>query len=185
MMAHSAGPCIFETRALGYLARTADPAPARWFRRYADLYPVFLAPATVTEQMRGYALLAERAEPERLAAIEAARGSYLERLASGAAAVVLAGAAEALVAAQLAVLVPFSPNPPQRKGFLAESRQDRLARWRFEIAIAASALGAGMPLVHDSPADYAPVAGLVERFPERFPGIAPPRFIWVRKLAAA
>lgn len=185
MMAPSASPCIFETAALGYLARTEERGPARWFRRYVDLYPVFLAPATVTEQMRGYALLAEGAVPERLPAIEAARDSYLERLASGAAAVVPTGAAEALVAAQLAVLVPFSPSAPRRKGFFAESRQDRLARWRSQISIAASALAAGMPLVHDSPGDYAPVTALVERFPERFPGVARPRFLWVRKLAAA
>jgi predicted nucleic acid-binding protein len=181
MIRASSEPCLFETHALGYLARS-EGKPARWFRRYAGFYPVFLAAATVTEQVRGYALLLERAGPDRYPAIEAARDAYLERLASGAAAVVPVTAAEALAAAQLAVLIPFSPNPPRRAPFLVESRQDRLARWRAQISIAATALATGMPLIHDSPADYAPATALVERFPERFPGIARPRFVWARRL---
>jgi predicted nucleic acid-binding protein len=183
MIKPSFGPCLFEAQALGYLARSTEK-PARWFRLYLDLFPVFLSAATVAEQMRGYALLLERAEPPRDAAIAVARDRYLERLASGAAVVPPAGAGEALIAAQLMVLAPFSPNPPRRAGFFAESRQDRLARWRSQITTAAAALAAGMPLVHDSPADYGLAAALVERFPARFPGIAKPRFVWARELRA-
>ncbi|HWQ54211.1 MAG TPA: hypothetical protein VN442_11040 [Bryobacteraceae bacterium] len=182
MIKPTAGPCLFETRALGYLARAGGQAPGRWFRRYADLFPVCLAPVTVTDQLRGYTLLLERAEPSRAPMIAAARDRYLEQLASGAAMVLPAGATEALVAAQLAVLVPFSPSPPYRVGSQAESRQDRLARWRSQMAIAAAALARGIPLVHDNPGDFDHLAALVENFPERFPGIGVPAFVWARKL---
>ncbi len=173
------GPFVFETQALAWLARGGG----RWFRKYVDLFPVFVAAATVTEHVRGFALLAERhAETPRGEIIAVARDRYLEQIASGAVQVLPASRTEALVAAQLAVLVPFSPKPPHREGSFVESRPDRLARWRSQISIAAAALAAGMPLIHDSPHDFEPVRKLVEQFPARFPGIAPPRFIAARKL---
>ena len=181
-MKPSAGPFVFETAALGYLARGAEKAAARWFLRYLDLFPVYLSAATVIEQVRGYALLRERAAPGRAAALEAARDAYLDRLASPAVAVLPVTAAEAFLAAQLGVLVPFSPHPPYRQGARVESRPDRLARWRSQILVAATALASGLPLIHRNTRDYGPIRDLVVEFPARFPGIAAPPFVPVERL---
>jgi hypothetical protein len=175
----TAGPFLFEAEALGYLARTTDKTAARWFRRYTDLFPVCVSAATVMVQTRGYALLAERTEPDRFAAIAEAQSRYLDLIASPAIRVLPVGMAEAMVAAQIAVLVPFSPNPPRRSGAAAESRPNRLARWRGQILVAATALANNMPLVHASLQDFDAIRGLVERFPQRFPGVTPQPFVFV------
>ena len=63
-------------------------------------------------------------------------------------------------------------------------RQDRLSRWRFDIMIAATALVNGLPLIHNNPQDFEPLRGLIERMPERFPGVGPLNLISVKRLAA-
>ena len=182
-MKPAAGPFLFETAALGYLARAAEKGAARWFRKYCDLFPVYVSAATVTEQLRGYALLLERAAPHRRTDIEAARDRYLERLASCAVTVVPFNARTAMLAAQLTVLVPFAPHPPYRAAGLVESRPDRLARWRAQVQIAATALGCGMRLIHDNARDYESIRDLVKEFPARFPGVGAPEFLRARSLA--
>jgi predicted nucleic acid-binding protein len=54
---------------------------------------------------------------------------------------------------------------------MAEARQERLARWRFDIIIAATALVAGMPLLHNNAIDFERIRSAIERRPERFPGL--------------
>ena len=53
------------------------------------------------------------------------------------------------------------------------SELERLRRWRFDILIAATALVAGLPLVHHNPEDFESLRRVVERWPDRFPGVGP------------
>jgi predicted nucleic acid-binding protein len=85
--------------------------------------------------------------------------------------------AVAVVAAELMAAVPDPPTPPRRSHKLAESRQERLSRWRFDQMIAATALVARMCLVHNNAADFEPLRMSVERDPERFPGLGPPELV--------
>jgi hypothetical protein len=54
-----------------------------------------------------------------------------------------------------------------------ESRQERLARWRFDGMIAATALVAQMPLIHNNATDFESIRSAIERAPERFPNLGP------------
>jgi hypothetical protein len=48
-----------------------------------------------------------------------------------------------------------------------------LVRWRFDALIAATALVAGMRLVHNNPADFESIRSAIECDPERFPNLGP------------
>jgi DNA repair photolyase len=70
----------------------------------------------------------------------------------------------------------------------AESNATRLARWRFDAIIAATALVSGLPLVHENARDFEAVRHVIARHLERLPGLghltsseAPP---YNRKVAA-
>jgi hypothetical protein len=65
------------------------------------------------------------------------------------------------------------PPPAVSPHRLAESRQERLVRWRFDCMIAATALVAGVALIHHNPADLESIRGAIEMSPERFPGLGP------------
>jgi hypothetical protein len=54
-----------------------------------------------------------------------------------------------------------------------ESRSDRLSRWRFDATIAATALVARAPLIHNNPEDFETIRSAIERSPGRFPGLGP------------
>ena len=82
-------------------------------------------------------------------------------------------AAVAVVAGELMAVVPDPPTSPRRSHKLVESRQERLSRWRFDQMIAATALVAGMRLVHNNAADFESIRISVERAPQRFPGLGP------------
>jgi len=73
--------------------------------------------------------------------------------------------------AELMALCPTPPSPPRRSHPRVESRQERLSRWRFDILIAATAMVTGFPLIHHNPQDFENLRGIIERFPERFPGV--------------
>lgn len=121
------------------------------------------------ERIRGYSLLWRRADEAKREDYEAMRVSYLATLGK----VWPVNAAIAVVAAEIMALLPDPPTPPRRSHRLAESRQDRLVRWRFDGMIAATALVARMPLVHNNAADFEAIRSAIERSPERFPNLGP------------
>jgi len=79
--------------------------------------------------------------------------------------------------------LPQPPTPPKRAHRMAESRQERLARWRFDILIAATALVTTMPLIHDNPEDFEAIRTAIEISPERFPDLGPLNLIRTLRLA--
>jgi hypothetical protein len=139
-----------------------------------SVHPVQTSVIIVLERLRCYALALERVPPQRRSAIEGGRPEYLRSLDTPWTVVVPLMTAM-VVGGQLMVLSPAPPSPPRRSHRLAESRQERLSRWRFDILIAATALVAGLPLVHHNPEDFESLRGAVERAPGRFPGVGLPR----------
>jgi predicted nucleic acid-binding protein len=169
MLAPASGPFLFDTRAESLLAKSHDSVLREWFRKYLSLYPVHVSSITVIERIRGYAAVARRSAVRRQGAVEAARTAYLSHLGY----VWPVDAAVGVVAAEIMALLPQPPPAPRRTHKLAESRQERLARWRFDCIIAATALVAAMVLIHNNPADFESIRGAIERSPERFPKLGP------------
>jgi predicted nucleic acid-binding protein len=176
------GSAVFDTSAQSYFARHADQTAKDWLVTYSRQFRIHLCPLTVVERMRGYwILLRSMIGQER--AVEQAMHEYLRHLLDQCS--VLNFDVEcALVSATLMALNPAPPSLPKRSHRMAESRQDRLSRWRFDIMIAATALVNRLPLIHNNPQDFEPLRGLIERMPERFPGVGPLNLISVKRLAA-
>jgi predicted nucleic acid-binding protein len=169
MVDPASGPFLFDTSAESWLARTPHQRFQRWFAEYLSRHPVCVSSITVVERVRGYALLAQRADKGRAGEIEAARMTYLTGLGR----VWPLDAAIAVVTGEIMALLPSPPTPPRRAHRLVESRQDRLVRWRFDCMIAATALVAEMPLIHNNAADFEAIRSAIERAPARFPGLGP------------
>jgi predicted nucleic acid-binding protein len=167
MVDPAAGPLLFDTSAESWLERTREANVLDWLRRYLEHHPLQVSAITVVERIRGYALIWHRAAPERRPGIEAARLAYLQ-LGAG---VWPLNVAVAVVSGEIMALVPEPPTPPKRVHRYVESRQERLSRWRFDGMIAATALVAGLPLVHNNAADFETIRSAIERSPERFPGL--------------
>jgi predicted nucleic acid-binding protein len=163
------GPFLFDTSAESWLVRARDAAVSTWLREYLSTHPIHVSAATVMERVRGYALLAQRVEKSRREAVEAFRVAYLNALGS----VWPLDTAIAIVAGEITALVPTPPTPPRRAHQLAESRQERLVRWRFDTMIAATALVAKMTLIHNNAADFESIRGAIETSPKRFPTLGP------------
>ncbi|MCX6623823.1 MAG: hypothetical protein NTY38_22715 [Acidobacteria bacterium] len=138
-------------------------------RKYLSRHPMHISAITVVERVRGYSLLWRRAEPDRRGRIETARRAYFSQLGQ----VLPLDGAVAVVAGEIMSLVPEPRTPPRRSHRLSESRQDRLARWRFDQVIAATALVAAIPLIHNNAADFESIRGAMECAPERFPKLGP------------
>ena len=169
MIDPASGPFLFDASAESWLARSREPVVHNWMARYLQHHEVHVSVVTIAERIRGYALLWLRATEERRGAIETARVAYLKQLRR----VQVLDAATAVVAGELMALLPHPPTPPRRAHQLVESRQERLARWRFDVLIAATALVTGLRLIHNNAADFEAIRGAVERSPERFPGLGP------------
>jgi predicted nucleic acid-binding protein len=92
-------------------------------------------------------------------------------------------AAVAVTAGEIMALMPDPPTPPRRAHRMAESRQERLARWRFDCLIAATALVAGRPLVHNNAADFEAIRTAIEISPGRFPRLGPLELVRCTTLA--
>ena len=173
------GPFLFDTSAESWLARSDDRAVREWLREYLAHNLVHVSAITVTERVRGYALLWRRAEGDRRKRVEAARIAYLRQLGR----VLPLDAAVSLVAGELMALLPQPPTPPRRAHQLSESRQERLVRWRFDAMIAATALVASIPLVHNNAEDFETIRSAIERSPDRFPKLGPLELIRCTRLA--
>jgi predicted nucleic acid-binding protein len=173
MIDPSSGPFIFDTSAEGWLARNPSPEVQRWLYDYLCFYQISVSAITVTERIRGYGMLWRRSDPQARPRIEATRVAYLRQLGN----VLPVDAAVAVVAGEIIALIPDPPTPPRRSHRLTESRMERLARWRFDGLIAATALVAGTPLVHNNASDFEAIRSAIERFPERFPNLGPLQLI--------
>jgi len=163
------GPLLFDTSAESWLARTQSLEVMSWLRQYLSHHQINVSAVTVMERIRGYSLLWQGADEANREHIEATRMIYLAKLGR----VRPFDGAIAVVAAEIMALLPDPPTPPRRSHRLAESRQDRLVRWRFDGMIAATALVARMPLVHNNAADFESIRSAIERSPERFPNLGP------------
>jgi predicted nucleic acid-binding protein len=163
------GPCLFDTSAESWFARSDNPQALDWMRAYLSRHQVQISSVTVLERVRGYSLLWRRSQPEARGRIEAARIAYLKGIGR----VWPLDTAAGVVGGEIMALLPDPPTPPRRSHRLAESHQERLARWRFDGLIAATALVVGMPLVHNNAADFEAIRSGIECSPERFPGLGP------------
>jgi predicted nucleic acid-binding protein len=174
----AAGPFLFDTSADSWLARTQSGAVQEWLRQYLALHQMYVSAITVLERSRGYALLWQSVPKARREAIEALRVAYLRQLGR----VFALDSATAVLGGEIMALIPQPPTPPRRGHGLAESRQDRLSRWRFDALIAATALVARMPLIHNNPEDFETIRSAIERSPGRFPGLGPLELLRCRGL---
>jgi predicted nucleic acid-binding protein len=140
---------------------------------------MYVSAITVMERMRGYALLIDHGTADQQARAAVRQEDY--RNSPGE--VLPVDATVALFAGELAAMLPQPPTPLKPSHRLTESRQDRLFRWRCEILIAATALTADLPLVHNNPADFETIRMAIEIDPRRFPGLGPLNLILAQRLA--
>lgn len=164
------GPFVFDTSAESWLARTEDPAARQWYQSYLQRHLPYVSAVTVLERLQGYSLAISRArDPGTVDRLVRHRSDYPgdpER-------VLPMDLTVSAVAAELLVLLPDPPSPPKRTHAAAESRADRLARWRFDLIVAATALANRMPLIHDNPVDFEAIRTTLEIQPGRLPGLGP------------
>lgn len=169
MLDPASGPFLFDTSAESWLTRTTRSEVLNWLQAYQSRHQFEVSAVTVIERVRGYSLLWRRASRERRERIEESRIAYLSALGP----VWPIDGAVAVVAAEIMAMLPAPPTPPRRSYRLGESRQERLARWRFDVMIAATALVARMQLIHNNASDFEPVRSAIELSPERFPSLGP------------
>jgi predicted nucleic acid-binding protein len=169
MLNPASGPFLFDTSAESWFGRGERSEALEWMRVYLSHHEIHISAVTVMERVRGYSLLWRRTEEGNRERIEAARVAYLTKLGR----VLPLDTAIAAVAGEITALLPEPPTPPRRSHQLMESRQERLARWRFDGMIAATALVAQMPLIHNNASDFESIRSAIERAPERFPNLGP------------
>jgi len=163
------GPFLFDTSAESWLQRHAGEAKAQqWLDAYLARHEMHLSAITVLERVRGYSRVARFAE----------RDAYLNNVGR----IWPVDAGVAVVAAELMALLPEPPSPPKRSHRLAESRAGRLSRWRFDLLLAATSAVTGLPLIHDNAADFEAARSVMERQPDRFPGVGSLGLIRVGRL---
>ncbi len=164
------GPFVFDTSAESWFARTTDAAARQWFTSYTERDHVWVSAVTVLERFTGYSTALSRAvDGAQALRLQRYRASYPgdpER-------VLPLDLTVAAVAAELLALIPNPPSPPKRTHRAAETRADRLARWRFDVVVAATALANRMPLMHDNPEDFETIRSVLEMRPDRLPGLGP------------
>jgi predicted nucleic acid-binding protein len=157
----------------------SEPAVQAWFREYLSLNQMHISAVTVVERIRGYALLSRRVPEKHRERIEDARVAYLGELGR----VWPLDSAAAIVSGEMMALLPHPPTAPRRAPKLVELRPERLVRWRFDGMIAATALVAGMKLIHNNAADFEPIRSAIEKSPQRFPNLGPLELVRCNSLA--
>ena len=175
-------PLLFDTSAESWFARATGSRARAWWLEYLRSHPVHVSSITVLERVRGYSMLwrAAAANDERRVEIEAARVAYLVAPRR----VWPVDAAVAAVAAEVMTLIPDPPTPAKRSHRRVESKMERLARWRFDGMIAATALVTGLTLVHNNPGDFEAIRSAIEIDPERFPEVGPLNLVRCAGVAA-
>jgi len=165
------GPFVFDTSAESWLARSESADVKAWFIGYAARHPIFVSAITVVERLNGYNLAIRKSDDEgRQRLLRQRRASYVGDPMR----VLPVDIAVAAAAAELMALVPDPPTPPKRSHQLSESRADRLARWRFDTIVAATALVNRMPVLHNNPEDFESLRMALEIAPpDRLGGLGP------------
>ena len=165
-----AGPFLFDTSAESWLSR--EPRGRRWLLHYSRRHLVYVSAVTVMERLTGFGMALAQATPERAGWIRSMRESYDQTPAR----VLPVHHSVAQAAAELLCLVPIPPSPPVLAHRRAESKSSRMARWRFDVLIAATALAQGLPLVHNNARDFEALGSALARHPERLDvlGAMPP-----------
>lgn len=166
MIDPASGPFLFDTSAESWLVRGGALG---WLREYRSYHEIHRSAVTVMKRARGHSLLWRRAEGGQRDRKEGARVVYLATLGR----VSPLDAAVGVVAGEIMALLPGPPTPPRRSHRLAESRPERLARWRFDAMIAATALVARMPIIHNNAVDFETIRSAIERSAGRFPNLGP------------
>lgn len=150
MIAPEAGPFLFDTSAESWLARAHVVTVDDWLHRYLSYHRVAVSAITLAERIRGYSLIWSAAAENERPRIEAMRLAYLSRPIQ----VFALDSSAAMIGGEIMALTPTPPSPPRRSHRMVESRQDRLARWRFDCLIAATALASHIPLLHNNAVDF-------------------------------
>lgn len=179
MVSPERGPFLFDTSSESWLGRSREPEVLEWMREHLSHHEIHVSAVTVMERTRGYALLWRRATGVKRERIEASRVAYLRGLGR----VVPLDGAMAVVAGEIMALLPEPPTPPRRSHLFVECRQERLARWRFDAMIAATALVTCLPLIHNNAGDFEAIRGAIEQAPDRFPNLGPLELIRCASLA--
>jgi len=159
------GPFLFDTSAESWLSR--EPDGRQWLLHYSRRHLVYVSAVTVMERLTGFGSALAQATPERAGWIRSMRDSYDLTPAR----VLPVHYATAWAAAELICLVPVPPSPPVSAHRRAETKSSRMARWKFDVLIAATSLVQGLPLVHNNPRDFEALRESAAAHPRRFPGL--------------
>lgn len=159
------GPFLFDTSAEIWLAR--EPVGRQWLLQYARRHLVYVSAVTVMERLAGYGLAIDQASPDRVRLLTAMRDAYDQNPSR----VLPVHQGVAAAAAEILRLTPVPPSPAITSHRHQESKATRVARWRFDVIIAATALVWGLPLIHENARDFEAIRKAVAAYPERLPGL--------------
>ena len=119
------------------------------------------------ERLTGYGLAIDQADTDRVGILTAMRDAYDQNPNR----VLPVHQGVACAAAEILRLLPAPPSPAITSHRRMESKATRLARWRCDVIIAATALVWGLPLIHENSIDFEAIRQALARHPERIPGM--------------
>ncbi|MCC6540069.1 MAG: hypothetical protein IT162_21150 [Bryobacterales bacterium] len=179
-MENLSGPGVFDTSAESWLCRSPEPTVRAWFHDYMSRHPVFVSAITVLERLHGFnKAIAAATDDLHRARLSTWRGTYVGDPAR----VFPVDVAVSAIAAELLLMVPHPPAPPRKTYAAAESRADRLARWRFDTVIAATAIVYKLPLIHNNPIDFETLRMAIEVQPEKLGYLGPLNLVRCTRLS--